>query len=136
MNRFLMIGLLCLVPTFAQAQIKLPPLPSPTQVIQTIIDDATAALADAKSNQDDIAIPCYQAIIVVANAKLAAGPSTGGKLLYAFQKVRDVTKINTSPLGTQLIVGCAPLVQDAKINMVTFFANIGGSVLIKGLLVP
>lgn len=111
-------------------------LPDESQILQTIIDDAKAALQDAQTNQDPIAATCYQAINSVATARLAGAKATGGKLLYAFQKVRDVTRINTSPMGTQLIVGCAPLVQDAKLNMVTFFTNIGGSVLIKGLLVP
>lgn len=128
---------LAIGPACAQTKLVSPlKLPDETQILQTIIDDAKAALQDAQTNQDPIAATCYQAISTVAAARLTGAKATGGKLLYAFQKVRDVTRINTSPLGTQLIVGCAPLVQDAKLNMVTFFTNIGGSVLIKGLLVP
>lgn len=123
----------------AQAQLKtLSPLklPSTTQILQTIVDDVAAAIADAHEHQDPIAEACYQAIQTVAKARLSTEGVTGGKLIYAFQKVRDVTRINQSPMGTSLILGCAPLVQDAQVNMVTFFNNIGASVLLKGLLVP
>lgn len=133
MKKLLLIAAITLMPTMAFAQVK---LPSESQILQTIIDDAAAALSDAQQHEDRIAASCWQAVGDVAKAKLAGTSSTGGKLMFAFQKVRDVTRLNQSPLGTQLIVGCAPLVQDAKLNMVSFFANIGGATLIKGLLIP
>ena len=71
---------------------------------------------------------------MVAAAKLAASTTTGGGALLVFQKVRDFARLNASPTGTSLIVGCAPLVQDAKLNFVQFFANIGGAVLLKGII--
>lgn len=97
--------------------------------------DAQAAYTDAKQHNDDIAANCWQAINVVATAK-AVESTPGGGALLVFQKVRDITRLNSSPQGTQLIIGCAPLVQDSKLNMLQFFTNIGGSVLVKGLLVP
>lgn len=101
----------------------------------TLIAWNQAALDDANANNDKIAAACYSAIIDVAKAKQAAAPVAINPVL-AFQKVRDLTHLNSSPIGTQLIVGCAPLAQDTKLNMVQFFANIGGTILIKGILLP
>ena len=105
-----------------------------TDLLQKLAADATAALADANANNDVIAAGCYAAIEKIANAKLTTANTTGGGLLTGFQKVRDVTRLNASPQGTDLIVGCAPLVQDAKLNFVQFFTNIGGLVLLKGII--
>lgn len=107
-----------------------------TALLQQIQADAKAALSDANAQEDRIASACYSAIADVTTAKLQAQAMTGGGLLLAFQKLRDLNKLNSSPLGTQLIIGCAPLVQDAKVNMVQFFTSIGATVLLKGLLVP
>lgn len=107
-----------------------------TGLLQQIQADAKAALADAQSHQDAIASTCYAAIVELTGAKLQAQGTTGGGLLLAFQKLRDVNKLNSSPQGTQLIIGCAPLVQDAKVNMLQFFTQIGAAVLLKGVLVP
>lgn len=139
MRKLIVVGILCFLagPALAQQKFVSPlKLPSQTEILQTILDDATAALADAHDHQDPIAEACYQAIQTMAKSRLSAVGVTGGKLMYIFQKVRDVTRLNQSPMGTNLILGCAPLVQDAQINMVTFFNNIGASVLLKGLLVP
>jgi len=132
--RFILTAvILFLLAVAAMAQ----PRPSPiTTVLQAIVEDANAALADAKDHNDQIAVNCWSAIASVAQAKLQTEQMPGGKLMYAFQKVRDITRLSSSPQGTTLIMGCAPLVQDAKLNMVSFFTNIGGAVLIKGLLVP
>jgi hypothetical protein len=110
--------------------------PDLSGILTQIRDDAKAALADARTNQDTIAAGCYSAIVDIASAKLAAQAVTGGGVLLAFQKLRDLNRLNASPQGTQLIIGCAPLVQDAKISMLDFFAKIGAIVLVKGLLVP
>ena len=117
-------------PAFAQKSI----LPSQNDILTKIVDDANAAKADADQNKDVIASTCYTAIATVASAKLNAAQVQGGGALTAFQKVRDVTRLNASPVGTELIVGCAPLAQDAKVNLVQFFANIGGAVLLKGII--
>lgn len=110
--------------------------PAPESSILTrILADAQVALDDATAHDDKIAAPCYAAIIAVATARSAATTEKGG-VLAMFQKVRDVMKINTSPMGTQLIMGCAPLVQDAKINMLDFFTKAGAVVLLKGILIP
>ena len=134
---FLSILLLVLAsPAMAQVK-KVVPTPSPipqVSLLQTLHDDAVAASADAASNSDVIAQKCYDAIAVIAQAKLTSVQTTGGGALLVFQKVRDFTRLNSSPQGTDLIIGCAPLVQDAKINFVQFFANIGGAVLLKGII--
>ena len=106
----------------------------PASVLQTLRDDAVAAAADAKTNSDVIAETCYNAIATVADAKLQSAQVTGGGVLLGFQKVRDFTRLNASPVGTNLILGCAPLVQDAKLNFVQFFTQIGGLVLLKGII--
>ena len=93
-----------------------------------------AASADAKANSDVIAQTCYDAIAAIATAKLTSATTNGGAALLAFQKIRDFTRLNASPVGTNLILGCAPLVQDAKVNFVQFFANIGGVILLKGII--
>ena len=121
-------GLLMSVPAYAQTKAAQP------NILQVIHDDAVAASADAKANNDVIAQTCYDAITVVAQTKLDAAVVTGGGALLVFQKARDVMRLNASPIGTSLIVGCAPLVQDAKVNFVQFFANIGGAVLLKGII--
>ena len=104
-----------------------------TDVLQKIAADAQAASADAKANNDVIAQTCYDAIAADAQTKLSTGAATGGGALTLFQKVRDISRMNASPAGTQLIVGCAPLVQDAKLNFLQFFANVGAAVLLKGV---
>ena len=103
-------------------------------ILQAIVADAKAALDDANTNNDQIASACWTAIHTAAQAKLAASHLPGAGLLYAFQKVRDLTRLNSSPIGTSLILGCAPLVQDARLSMVQFFGNIGAMVLLKGVL--
>ena len=103
-------------------------------ILQAIITDAKAALDDANANNDQIASACWTAIHAAAQAKLAASHVPGAGLLYAFQKIRDLTRLNSSPIGTSLILGCAPLVQDARLSMVQFFGNIGATVLLKGVL--
>jgi hypothetical protein len=105
-------------------------------VLQQIQADAKAALADADAHQDKIASACYGAIADLTTAKLQAHGAPGGGLLLAFQKLRDLNKLSSSPQGTQLIIGCAPLVQDAQVNMLQFFTSIGAAVLLKGVLVP
>jgi hypothetical protein len=107
-----------------------------TSLLQKIRDDAVASQADADSHQDKIASVCYAAIADVAGAKLQAQSVTGGGLLLAFQKLRDLGRLSASPQGTSLIIGCAPLVQDAGLNMLDFFTKIGAAVLVKGLLIP
>lgn len=129
----LLIGLLVLQVAPAGAATPTPAQIS-TDVLQKLAADATAALADANTNNDVIAATCYAAIEKIANAKLSTATIPGGGLLTGFQKVRDVTRLNASPQGTDLIVGCAPLVQDARINFVQFFTNIGGLVLLKGII--
>ena len=124
---FALAGLLISSSAFAQPKTQ-------PNILQIIHDDAVAASADAKSNNDVIAQTCYDAIAVTAQAKLDASAVTGGGALLIFQKTRDFTRLNSSPVGTALIVGCAPLVQDAKVNFVQFFANIGGAVLLKGII--
>lgn len=96
--------------------------------------DAQAASADAKANNDVIAQTCYDAIAADAQTKLNTSTATGAGALTLFQKVRDISRLNASPVGTQLIVGCAPLVQDAKLNFLQFFTNIGAAVLLKGVI--
>lgn len=120
-------------PAFAQPK---PTVPTTAALLQTIIDDANAALVDATSHNDTIAATCYQAIINAAAVQRDQKGTQGGKVLYTFQRTRDITRLNSSPVGTNLIVGCAALVQDARISMLQFFTNMGASVLIKGLLVP
>lgn len=107
-----------------------------TDILQKLHDDAVAALADANEHQDAIASSCYAAIVEMTTAKLKAQAVQGGGLLLVFQKVRDLNRLSSSPQGTSLIIGCAPLVQDAKLNMLDFFTKIGGAVLLKGLLIP
>lgn len=113
-----------------------PKLLDTSGLFQKLLTDATAAMQDANDHQDRIAASCYQAIAEAAQAKLEAQNITGGGLLLAFQKLRDLNRLSASPQGTSLIIGCAPLVQDAKLNMIDFFAKIGGAVLLKGVLVP
>ena len=131
MKKLLLALALTLASAPAMAQTKAAPT---TNILQVLHDDAVAASADAKANNDVIAQGCYDAIAMVAAAKLAASTTTGGGALLVFQKVRDFARLNASPTGTSLIVGCAPLVQDAKLNFVQFFANIGGAVLLKGII--
>ena len=138
MKKILLTILLLALASPAMAQVKkATPTSSPipqVSLLQTLHDDAVAASADATANNDVIAQRCYDAIAVIAQAKLATVQAPGGGALLVFQKVRDFTRLNSSPQGTDLIIGCAPLVQDAKINFVQFFANIGGAVLLKGVI--
>ena len=124
--------LLLATPAFAQTKLQT----DIGAVLQKLSVDAATALADANDHGDKIAAACYSAIVEVADAKIQAQRVTGGGLLLAFQKLRDLTRLNATPQGTNLIIGCAPLVQDAKLNMIDFFAKIGGTVLVKGLLIP
>lgn len=133
MKRIILALGLALIVSSAQAQ---PKLIDTTPILQKLVTDAQAALADADAHQDKIAAACYEAIIDVTSAKLQAQAVSGGGLLLAFQKLRDLNKLNSSPQGTQLIMGCAALVQDAKLNMLDFFTKIGGAVLLKGVLIP
>ena len=127
------LGCLCL-PAMAEPKAKPVAAVSEASLLQTIMTDAKAALDDATTNNDAIAVACWTAIHAAAQAKLAASHVPGAGLLYAFQKVRDLTRLNSSPIGTSLILGCAPLVQDARLSMVQFFGNIGAMVLLKGVL--
>lgn len=125
-----------LFPTLpAMAQTK--PVANPfVSVLPKLIADAQAALNDANDHNDTIAANCYSAIVAVATAQQNAQSTNGGGALLVFQKVRNIARLNATPQGTNLIIGCAALVQDAKLNMVQFFTNFGGAILIKGLLVP
>lgn len=124
-------------PAFAQQKKSAAP-PSLEQISTDLLTklqaDSAAALGDATQNSDNIAMACYKAINDDVTAKLASAAIPGGGLLTAFQKVRDITRLNASPQGTALIIGCAPLVQDARLNFVQFFTNIGAVVLLKGIL--
>ena len=126
------LGCLCR-PAIAEPKAK-PVAINEVSLLQTIVTDAKAALDDATTNNDTIAAACWTAIHAAAQAKLAASRVPGSGLLYAFQKIRDLTRLNSSPIGTSLILGCAPLVQDARLSMVQFFGNIGAMVLLKGVL--
>ena len=131
------IALCTAVATPALAQTKTPAATlqaTATAVLQKIHDDAVAASADATQNNDTIAKACYDAIVTDSQAQLSTTQLSGAGVLTAFQKVRDVTRLNASPAGMALIVGCAPLVQDAKLNFVQFFTNIGAAVLLKGVI--
>lgn len=111
-------------------------VPKPADLYAKIIADSAAALADAEAHQDVIAANCYKAINTEATARQQAASVTGGGALLLFQKVRDVARLNATPQGTNLIVGCAALVQDARLNMLQFFTNVGATVMLKGLLIP
>lgn len=130
-----LLALLLVMPV-ALAQQRPLAILQPADILKRIVTDAEAALADARDHNDTIAANCYSAIIVVANAKQQAQAVTGGGAIVAFQKIRDIIRLDATPQGTSLISGCAALVQDAKLNMLEFFAKIGGTVLIKGLLIP
>ena len=108
--------------------------PNDADILSKIVADANVALADANTNNDTIAATCYKAVADIASAKLNTAQVSGAGLLAGFQKVRDVTRLNASPQGTELIVGCAPLVQDAKLNFVQFFTKIGAVILLKGII--
>lgn len=132
----ILVGVLLagLVVTSANAQQKaVSPL---VTVLPKLIADAQAASEDAKSHNDAIAQSCYDAIVTVANQQLTSEQSSNGVIgpLVILQKARDIGKLNSTPQGTQLIMGCAALVQDAKLNMVQFFTSIGGAALVKGIL--
>ncbi len=132
----LLMGLILLGAPDARAQQRtVSPLVS---ILPKLIADAQAASDDAKAHSDIIAQTCYDAISSVATAQLAASDNASGVVgpLVIMQKARDIGRLNSTPQGTQLIVGCAPLVQDAKINLIQFFTTIGGTVLIKGILIP
>lgn len=132
----LLVGSLLLWASPSHAQPKAAAPSNDTAILQRLHDDAVAASADAASNNDGIAKACYDAIASLSEAKLQAQSVTGGGVLLAFQKVRDITKLNASPVGQQLIIGCAPLAQDAKLSFAQFLAQIGGAVLAKGFLIP
>ncbi len=143
MKKLAILLVLISAPALAQPRGSIPPQrpqvqsadqPITSDLLNKIVADAQAADADAKSNNDTIASTCYEAIIAVAQTRLQTVDLQGAGLLTAFQKVRDLNRLNASPLGTQLIVGCAPLVQDAKLNFLQFFTNIGAVVLLKGIL--
>jgi len=106
---------------------------TPQQVLQAIHDDAVAASADALSNNDTIAKTCYDAIALDTQMKLSTAQIAGAGVLTVFQKARDVSRLNVSPAGTALIVGCAPLVQDSGLSFAQFFTKIGAAVLLKGI---
>ena len=133
-------GLLAIPPAWSQTSRPAPrpalALPSPAELLTALVADAQAASADAKANNDTIAQTCYDAITVAAQAKLASTVTPGGGLLTAFQKVRDLTRMNASPVGTQLIIGCAPLAQDARVNLVQMLTNVGAATLLKGFILP
>lgn len=107
-----------------------------TQILPKLIADAQAASEDAKIHNDEIAQTCYDAIVSVANEQLSANSASSGVIgpLVILQRARDIGKLNSSPQGTRLIMGCAALVQDAKLNMIQFFTTIGGAALVKGIL--
>jgi hypothetical protein len=107
-----------------------------TVILQKINADAKASLADADAHQDRIASTCWSAVADASAAKLAAQQAAGGGVMLAFQKLRDITRLNASPVGTDLILGCAPLAQDSAVSLLTFFTKIGAAVLVKGVLVP
>lgn len=114
----------------------LAPSISTAVIIQKIADDSAAALADARDHNDTIAANCYAAINNLSVAKVQAANVTGGGALLVFQKGRDLVRLSSTPQGTDLIVGCAALVQDAKLNMLQFFTSIGATALLKGILIP
>jgi hypothetical protein len=109
---------------------------SELDILRAINGDAIVALADANANGDRIAAACYQAIIAVSAERIQAqqvGGGVGGGLIANFQRVRDLTQIGSSPIGTTLIIGCAPLVQSMKMTMLQFFTNIGAAALLHGI---
>lgn len=127
-------------PAYAQQKPVSPLAPASSsplaQILPKLIADAQAASDDAKAHNDVIAQACYDAIAAVASQQLTAANASAGVIgpLVILQKARDIGKLNSTPQGTQLIMGCAALVQDAKLNMVQFFTSIGGAALVKGVL--
>lgn len=131
LRQLLSVAFLVAFVTTASAQ---PKLPSVAALLAQIRDDAQAALADANQHEDRIAAPCYAAIVDMANVKLQAHSVAGGGVILVFQKLRDLARLNATPQGTSLIVGCAPLAQDAKLTLLDFLTKIGAAVLAKGVL--
>lgn len=112
-------------------------LTNPLSVIQTFTEsDLTAALTDAKANNDLAAVNCYTALLPIVQSGVANPLPAGLGGFQLLQKARDLKTMLAnlqSPNGpmAQLNLACAPLVLDVQ-NTMVLLGVVGGGVALTG----
>jgi hypothetical protein len=91
-------------------------------LLAKIVPDAQFASALAASRGDQLAVACHNAVAALAQQQLAqlrALPTALPEphLITTFQIGRDLVKLGQAGIPQPLIVGCAPLAADAKLDV-------------------
>lgn len=87
--------------------------------------DIEAALIDAKSANDTLAVNCYTALLPVVSAPAVSPLPKGLGAFQLFQKARDLDRLAAVGVPDDLKVACGPLVLDAQTVMLLLAAKVG-----------
>ena len=96
------------------------------------ITDLQNAEADAVANGDELAIPCYPALIRFVQSIQPNQPTaTVSGAFGTFQKARDVTLVAGGGIPNYVKVGCAALFIDNQV-LIARLAGIVGTTIVTG----
>jgi hypothetical protein len=88
-----------------------------TSLARITLMDLQTAEADAKAHDDTLALMCYQYLAgelpsaTAANSAAISGPISG------FQHLRDLARVLDQGLSQDFQLNCAPLLSDARANL-------------------
>jgi len=99
------------------------------------LTDLQHAEADAKAHADKVAEMCYAYLASQLEQKSAGAPNgTIAGAISAFQKGRDLLRTVSSGISDDFQVSCAPLLSDARLNLLRLGVLGGGAAATGGIL--